>query len=405
MEDFLFLGDRTAVKGGVLQRKVIRRKVAEIDERLSLRVLPTDDMAGLPIEVQQLLAFGKAVFLEHASIVLLDEITASLSGPRREALLSQLTELAAERSFTLISHRISEIMAACDTVTVMRDGRSVETVTVPDTTAAHLAAAIVGDTDVALHAAPQARLDGAEVIRLAAVSSPPVLEPADLVVHQHEVVGLAGVDGSGKDELLEAMAGLRHSAGQITLAGREVRFRNPRSAARGGVAYLPKKREEFATIHSMSVLHNMVLPTAGKLAGLFGLVRDGTLRQAARPLVTQMQVKTPSLETDIDTLSGGNRQKVMIARLRLMTPHVYLLNEPTRGVDIATKPELLRVIREELTEQSAVLMTSESEEELVETCDRVLVFVHGRIVREIRRGEPDFTVAEIYRTGQGVGVA
>jgi ABC-type sugar transport system ATPase subunit len=405
VEDFLFLGDRTAVKGGFLQRKAIRRKVAEIDERLSLRVLPTDPMTLLPIEVQQLLAFGKAVYLEEATVILLDEITASLSGPRRESLLSQLRELSSGRSFTLISHHISEIIAACDTVTVMRDGVSVQTVPTAETGPEALAAAIVGDADVHVRVAPEARLDGAVVLRLTGVASPPLLRDVDITVHEHEVLGLAGVEGSGKDELLEVLAGQRAGKGRITLGGKDVRFRNPRGAARGGVAYLPKKREEFATIHTMSVLHNMVLPTAAKLAGPLGFVRESTLRRAGAPLVEQMQVKTPSLHADIDTLSGGNRQKVMLARLRLMTPRVFLLNEPTRGVDIATKPELLRVVREELTKHSAVIMTSESEEELLETCDRILVFLGGRIVRELTRGDAEFTVQEIYRTGQGVAAS
>lgn len=119
-------------------------------------------------------------------------------------------------------------------------------------------------------------------------------------------------------------------------------------------------------------------------------------------MLKQMQVKTPSPDADIDTLSGGNRQKVMLGRLMLMQPRVYVLSEPTRGVDIATKPELLRVVREELTRTSAVIVTSESEEELVEVCDRILVFFNGTAVREVRRGEPDFNVGEIYGTGQGV---
>lgn len=402
VEDFLFLGDRSVSRGGVLQRKLIRKRVAEIDERLALRISATDPMASLPIEVQQLLAFGKAVFLENARVVLLDEITASLSGVRRQALLGQLPELCEGRSFTLISHRISEIMAACDTVTVMRDGLSVQTVAIAQTSPSELAAAIVGNADTHVHVAPETRLSGAPVLEIRNLSSVPLLDDVSLAVHEHEVLGLAGVEGSGKDELLEVLGGLRAGRGSTVLAGKNVEFRNPRSAARGGIAYLPKKREEFATIHSMSVLNNVVLPVAGRLAGPLGIVRDATLRRAGAPLVTSMQVKTPSLDTDIGNLSGGNRQKVMLARLQLMRPQVYLLNEPTRGVDIATIPELLRVVREQLTQHSAVIMTSESEEELVETCDRVLVFFRGQLVRELRRGEPFFTVAEIYRTAQGV---
>lgn len=405
VEDFLFLGDRSAARGGILQRKFIRRKVREIDERLALRVTSSDRMASLPIEVQQLLAFGKAVFLENARVVLLDEITASLSGVRRAALLAQLRELRQDRSFTLISHRISEIMAACDTVTVMRDGVSVQTVAISETTPEQLAAAIVGHADTHVHVAPETRLSGSPVLQLTGLSSPPLLHQVDLVVHEHEVLGLSGVEGSGKDELLEAIAGLRPSEGKIRMDGRDVHFGSPRTAARGGVAYLPKKREEFATIHGMSVLMNTVLPIMSRLAGPLGIVQDSTLRRTAGPVVSQMQVKTPSLDTDIDNLSGGNRQKVMLARLQLMRPRVYLLNEPTRGVDIATIPELLRAVRENLAAHSAVIMTSESEEELIDTCDRVLVFVRGRVVRELTRGEPDFNISDIYRTAQGVGIS
>lgn len=405
VQDFLFLGDRRAVKAGIVQHKVMRRWVAEIDDRLALRVTPSDQMAALPIEVQQLLAFGKAVFLEDARVILLDEITASLSGDRRDAVLNQLRDLRQGRSFTLISHRISEIMAACDNVTVMRDGASVETVAIDDTTPEQLAAAIVGKADTHVRVAPEARLRGESVLELHGVSSPPLLHEIDLTVHKHEVLGLAGVEGSGKDELLEVLAGLRSAHGRIVVEGKETRLRSPRRAARAGIAFLPKKREEFATIHSMSVLDNMVLPVARMFANPLGIIKYSRLRRVGAPLVEQMQIKTPSLNTDIDNLSGGNKQKVMLGRLQLLRPKVYALNEPTRGVDIATIPELLRVVRERLTENSAVIMTSESEEELLETCDRVLVFVRGRMVRTLQRGDSEFTVGAIYRTGQGVNVS
>ena len=153
------------------------------------------------------------------------------------------------------------------------------------------------------------------------------------------------------------------------------------------------------------MLENLLLPVAGRFSGPLGLLRTAKLRAVATEMVTQMQVKPPRPDAVINTLSGGNRQKVMIGRLRLMRPRVYLLNEPTRGVDIATKPELLRVVRAELAARSGVVMTSEAEEELVDTCDRILVFVRGRVVREIRRGEPGFEVGEIYRASQGVDAA
>lgn len=404
VEDYLFLGDRSSIKLGVLNTKKMRHKVAEIDERLSLKVRPADRMVELPIEVQQLLAFGKAVYLDDARVVLLDEITASLSATRRDALLTALRELAPGRSFTLISHRISEVMTACDRVTVMRDGNSVETIDVPYASAQQLAAAIVGGVDTHAAAEAEKASPGQEVLRVSGFRADHAFEDVNLTIRQHEVLGLAGLDGSGRDELLEALAGLRRCDGRVRIAGCDVSLRSVRRAAKGGIAYLPKKREELATIHGMSVMDNLTLPVIARYTR-FGLIREPLVRRVVRTAVGEMQVKTRSIGTDIDTLSGGNRQKVMIGRLRLMKPRVYLLNEPTRGVDIATKPELLRVVRQELTEHSAVVMTSESEEELVDTCDRILVFYKGRIVRELRRGEPDFTVNVIYRTGQGVDVS
>lgn len=403
VEDFLFLGDRSNTRAGLLDRGAIRRKVAEIDDRLALRVLPSDPMTALPIEVQQLLAFAKAVFLERATVVLLDEITASLSGERRTSLLTQLNELSEGRSFTLISHRIAEIMSTCHRVTVMRDGRSVQTVEVADTTPAALADAIVGKVNVHLHETSEdAPTHGREVIRLTNFTSLPELEPISLEVRQGEVLGLAGVEGSGKEELLEGLAGLRTSTGYVSIDGHDRRLNSPRAAARHGIAYLPKKREELATIHGLSVLENLVLPVARRISGGLGILREGKMREVGGPVLKQMQVKTSSPDADIDTLSGGNRQKVMLGRLMLMRPRVYVLSEPTRGVDLATKPELLRVVRQELTRTSAVIVTSESEEELIEVCDRILVFFNGKAVREVRRGEPDFNVGEIYGTGQGV---
>ncbi|MFV0425800.1 MAG: ATP-binding cassette domain-containing protein, partial [Beutenbergiaceae bacterium] len=154
--DFLFLGNSKLAKGGLVQGARIRKMTTEIDERLALGVRVTDPMISLPIEVQQLLAFGKAVWLQEAKVVLLDEITASLSGQRREALLEQLRQLREGRSFTLISHRIAEIKAACDQVTVMRDGRSIDTMEVAQVTPEDLAAAIVGDAHVTIPPATQA---------------------------------------------------------------------------------------------------------------------------------------------------------------------------------------------------------------------------------------------------------
>lgn len=403
VEDYLFLGNRSASPFALLDRRGMRRKVSEIDERLGLRVHPGDMMATLPVEVQQLLAFGKTVFLEDARIILLDEITASLSGSRREGLLRLIRELVVGRSFTLITHHINEVIAACDRVTVMRDGVSVDTLDVKTVTADLLARKITGDIEVA-GAAAIGLERGDEVVHVSGLACGTAFSGIDFTVHSREVVGLAGVEGSGKDEVLEVLAGLRKATGTITIGDHAQRFDSPLAATRAGVVLLPKNRERLATIHQLSVLDNMLLPIASRYRNRLGFLDRRRMRSTVVEEINRMQVKTPGPDTSINSLSGGNRQKVMMGRLRLMRPRLYLLNEPTRGVDISTKPQLLSIIRRDLASHSAVIMTSESEEELVAVCDRVLVFYKGRIVRELRRSEPDFTASEIYRAGQGVGV-
>ena len=151
----------------------------------------------------------------------------------------------------------------------------------------------------------------------------------------------------------------------------------------------------------MSVLENLILPVAKRLA-ILGLWRERRFKTIAAERIKDLEIRPDRSDVVIDTLSGGNRQKVMIGRLQLMRPLVYLLNDPTRGIDISTKPRVLSIVKNHLAETAAVVMTSESEEELVECCDRILIFWRGAIVAELQRGDPQFTASVIYRLSQGI---
>lgn len=399
VEDFLFLGrpERYRLRFG--SKRARTKAISDIDEKLQLEVHPSDKMVMLPIEVQQMLAFGKAVYLEDAKIVLLDEITSSLSSERRVALLRQLRVMVDERSFVLISHRINEVLTACDVVTVMRDGESVRTLEIANTTAEELAGEIVGNAIEGAADVGVLRHLGEEVVTISdSVSSL-------ITLRKGELVGLAGLEGSGKNQVMDTVGGLiRRGPYKAELAGSGRRIRSSRSATKSGIAYLPKKREEYATFPSMTVLENMVLPVASKVTKVPGLWLQSRLRIAANPLMEKLRVSPPNLLAQITSLSGGNRQKVMIARLELMDPKCYVLSEPTRGVDIGTKPQILATIRDRLAKKAAVLMTSEAEEELIDYCDRIVIFSEGKVQTEIKRGDEAFTVDGLYRLAQGVTV-
>jgi ABC-type branched-subunit amino acid transport system ATPase component len=287
-------------------------------------------------------------------------------------------------------------MSTCDVVTVMRDGESVKTLDVTKTSANALAREIVGDQQIETSSVFSKRVAGETLLSVSDSNS------IVLTVRRQEVVGLAGLDGSGKDDVIEVAAGVSSLSNLTASLTSGSRIRSSRQAAASGVAYLPKKREEFATIQGMSVLENMVLPIARTVSSPRGLWLNRQLRPLVNPLIDSLNVSPPQPSALITSLSGGNRQKVMIGRLRLMKPDVYLLAEPTRGVDIGTKPLILETIRGVLAAKAGVVMTSESEEELVDYCDRIVVFFRGRVVKVLARGDREFTVDEIYRLSQGV---
>lgn len=414
--DNLFMGTALTDRLGRLRHAAMAEQVRQLCDRLRIDASPHTRMGALPIETQQMLAFGKAVHIDRARVVLLDEITASLTQARKQMLLQVLRETArtqADISFTLISHHISEIMEFTDRVTVMRDGRAVATLETATTVADTLAHWIVGDTPaVAIEhrtAAPAKdpnTASPAPALELRGLACADALAPLDLRVEVGEVVGLAGLEGSGKDTVMELLFGLRRpSGGTVHLRGEAVHLASPRQALRLGLALLPKHREAQAIIHRRSVMDNMLISSHRLLECMGGFLSRRRSRALATQACQDLLVKTPGIDTPIDHLSGGNKQKVLINRLALTRPLVFLLNEPTRGVDISAKPPLLKVVRERLAEHSAVLMISESEEELTAICDRVLVFFQGRVCADLRRGSPAFNVGEIYRQLQGVSEA
>lgn len=408
VSDNLFMGRRGG-RLGLVSARARRMRARELIERLALSARPDDRVGDLPIEVQQLLVFGKAVFIEDAKVILLDEITASLTSERKQMLLGLLKDITAARgdvSFTLISHHINEVIEFTDHVTVMRDGKAVASVETRQTTREELAHWIVGDRAGAEHAPVAPRTRDAQAPALLRVRDLAVgreLREASFDVDRGEVIGFAGLEGSGKDAAIETLFGLRRpDAGDIRLEGRDVALRTPKQALARGIAFLPKHREAHAVIQHRSVVDNIVIAGLSRFCNRLGLVSPRKTRQAAQALVEQLKIKTPGVDAEIDHLSGGNKQKALIGRLSLTRPRLVLLNEPTRGVDISAKPDLLRLVREELARDAGVVMISESEEELVGTCDRVYVFFKGAISAVFERGQTHFNVGEIYRCVQGV---
>ncbi|WP_198666180.1 sugar ABC transporter ATP-binding protein [Tropicimonas sp. IMCC34043] len=407
VEDNLFMGRHPTARFQFTSAAETRRRTAAVIERLRLKARPDSRMGDLSVETQQLLAFGRAVFVDDASTILLDEITASLTSDRKEELLQLLKALIVERpelSFTLISHHVSEVMGFSDRVSVMRDGRRVATLNTAETTARELADWIVGDVSpTSITHATGPRPSGTPLLRVRELSSGKTLHRLSLDLHRGEVIGFAGLEGSGKDTAVEALYGLRPGyGGQIEIDGAPQVLTSPKAAQMVGISFLPKNREAQAVIQNRSVLENAVIAGLPALSNRMGFVGRGACETATAEIIAQLKIKTPSPHAMIDGLSGGNKQKVLLGRMSLTAPRLILLNEPTRGVDISAKPDILKLIREDLSRDAGVIMISESEEELTEICDRILVFYRGEVVRVLDRGAPGFDVDTIYKSVQGV---
>lgn len=407
--DNLFMGRHPGGRLNFLSPAITRRQSADVIGQLGLRARPEDRMGDLPLETQQLLAFGRAVFIEKARTILLDEITASLTSERKESLLRLLRRLITDQpdlSFTLISHHVSEVMGFTDRVSVMRDGERVATLETAKTTGRELADWIVGDVArTEINYTDQPEFSAAPVLTVQALKAGRSLAHLDFQLHRGEVLGFAGLEGSGKDAAIEALYGLvPNYGGSIAMDGTAVHLKSPKAAQTAGVSFLPKHREEQAVIQNRSVLENAIIAGLPVLTNRLGFVRRAECEAVAQSIVTRLKVKTPGLDVPIDGLSGGNKQKILLGRLSLTAPRLVLLNEPTRGVDISAKPDILKMIREDLSRDAGVIMISESEEELAEICDRILIFYQGRVVRELERGKPGFDVETIYKAIQGVEV-
>ncbi len=405
--DNMFMGRNLTGALDLTHPRRMARKIEDICDRLNIKARPGQIIGDLPIETQQLLAFGKAVYIDQAQVILLDEITASLTRDRKDMLLNLLRGISDERpdlSFTLISHHISEVLEFTDRITVMRDGSRVTTLDTAGSTRDELASWIVGDASrVNIVLPPRREKKGNPVLRTGSLCAGNDLRGLDLEIWPREVVGFAGLEGSGKDVAIEMLFGLREpTKGTLELNGVPHNLKSPAAALAAGVVFLPKHREAQAVIHGRSVEENTLISSYRQFSDRLGFLAQVRARKLVEKRTAELQVKTPSIRSIINNLSGGNKQKVMINRLALTKPQLFLLNEPTRGVDISAKPPLLKMIREELANDSAVIITSESEEELIEVCDRVMIFLMGEVSRVIERGESEFDVAEIYRQIQGV---
>jgi ABC-type sugar transport system ATPase subunit len=363
-------------------------------------------MSDLTFSEQQLFLIIKAFYFEKAEIVILDEVTTSFSG-KEQALFYEIIkkQQALGKSIIFISHRIDEVVEICDRVTVIRDGRTVITVDRAHLDKESLCSLIVGDSQKAecavLPDREQKAEFGEEVLRVDGFNRKGVFQDINFSVQRGEILGIAGLVGSGRTEILKAIAGsLPLDSGTLTVGGRsQVHFSSPDKALLDGVVYFPEDRDEEGLISALSVRKNATLSNLIRIS-VRSLINQKKERDLTRELMEMLDILASSQEEEVQNLSGGNRQKVLAGRVWATQAKVLLLDEPTKGIDIASKESILHSIRTKMAQMAGIVITSPGLDDLLAICDRILVLFKGRVVREFLR--QDFNEIAIYQEVQGI---
>ncbi|WP_460798923.1 sugar ABC transporter ATP-binding protein [Microbacterium sp. GXF0217] len=382
----IFMGRQPVNRFGRIDRKAMRAEVEQIFHRLGVALDPDRVTDGLSIADQQIIEIAKAISLD-ASVLIMDEPTAALSGVEVDRLFAVARSLRDEgRAVLFISHRFDEVFALCDTVTVMRDGAYIATTPIADTTVDELVRQMVG-RDITELFPKQDAVVGDPLLEVEGLTSPGLFHDISFAVRAGEIVALAGLVGAGRSEVARAVFGVDgYREGTVRMQGRAVPQRNPTEAMRAGLALVPEDRRKQGLVIDAAVGGNITLAIRRRLAR-WGLITTGIENRAAREWASRLEVKTHALDTVAATLSGGNQQKVVLAKWLATDPKVLIIDEPTRGIDVGTKSEVHRLLSQLAGEGRGILMISSELPEVLGMADRVLVMREGRITAEIDRAE------------------
>ena len=388
----LFIG-REPRKGGLIDWKTMNRKASELLGSLDINADVTKTIDNYSIAIQQMIAIARAVDMS-AKVLILDEPTSSLDDGEVEKLFELMRKLRAEGvGIIFVTHFLEQVYAVCDKITVLRNGQLVGRYTTAELPRVQLVAKMMGKDFDDLAAIKGEKDKGAAhsdediVIKAAGLGRKGYIKPFDLVILKGEVIGFTGLLGSGRSESVRVLYGAERSdEGNLFIKGKKVVAKHPLTSMNEGMAYLPEDRKNEGIIADLSVRENLIMALQAK-RGMFRLLSRKQQEEYTDKYIEMLQIKTASRETPIKSLSGGNQQKVIIGRWLLTNPDFLILDEPTRGIDVGTKTEIQKLVVKLAEEGMAVVFISSEIEEMLRTCDRMVVMRDGGKVGELDGGE------------------
>jgi len=382
----LFIGRQPRGRAGLISNGEMRSRALELFTQLGVPIDPDRLAEGLSIADQQIIEIAKAISLE-AQILVMDEPTAALSGAEVDRLFAVTRSLQAKGvAILFISHRFDEVFAISDRITVMRDGSYIGTWSTSKTDAAAIVREMVGRDITTLFPKEDAEV-GELVLSVDRLTRQGVFVDVSIHVKQGEIVALAGLVGSGRTEVARAVFGIDpYDSGVVKLHGEKLQANNPMRSIRGGIGFVPEDRRKQGLVMDLTLGRNVAL-TLRKALAKFGVISGSKERSVAHGWGDQLQVKAGSLEVMVSTLSGGNQQKVVLAKWLATHPTLLIVDEPTRGIDVGTKAEVHRRISELAQTGVAILMISSELPEVLGMADRIYVMNEGRVTAEIERSD------------------
>ncbi len=374
----LFLS-HLAGKGGVINWSALYDKADELIRSVGFQIDPRMKVRDLRVAYQQMVEITKE-FSNNVKLLVLDEPTAVLAPKETEQLFSILRRLKAQGiSFVHITHRLEEVFEIADRITVLKDGEVVGTVRKEDVTKDDVIQMMIGRKLSALFP-PRSFAIGREVLKVENLSAANNVADVSFSVRAGEVLGIAGLVGSGRTDVVRAIFGAdRKFSGEITLDGKRVSISSSRAAVKSGIGLVPEDRKNQGVILQMSVRSNSTLPSLDKVTALLGIFKPAAERAIVGDLIGKLNIKTSGMDSEVADLSGGNQQKVSLAKWLSKQSDVLILDEPTRGVDVGAKVEIYNVINTLAQQGIAVIMISSEMMEIIGMADRVMVMSRGRV--------------------------
>ena len=365
----------------------MRRRASAIFERLGMDIDLDAIVSNLGVATKQMIEIAKALTFD-SPILILDEPTAALTSKEVDTLFETIRKLKSEgHSMLYISHRLDEIFEVCDRVTVLRDGQFIKTEDVVKTDKDELVSWMVGRNLDNLY--PKTEVDiGGVIFEAKGLNQEGILHNIDFNLRKGEILGIAGLAGAGRTELALAVCGLtKLDSGKLNKDGKEVSFPNYRSAQKHGIDYISEDRKAFGLVLEMSVKVNLTQKLQPKISNSIGIIRRNEEDSYTDDYIKKLGIKTPDGDFIVENLSGGNQQKVSVAKSLAIDPEILILDEPTRGVDVGAKSELHRIISNRAADGRSIILISSDLPEILGMCDRVFVMKNGRMAGEVMRDE------------------